>query len=265
MASFAIRRATDDIRRSVDTRKIWFFLALDDIFARYRNTVLGPLWNAAYIIAQALALSLVFSIVFHQPLKIMLPYILSGMVAWVLGPANILECAGLLIWFGGTIKTQNFPFLFYALRVVARAGLMFLHNLVALVLIMPLFGHLPLINLTIVPAVLLIMTLSVPYCLMMGMLCARFRDMQMLVTNFAGVFFLMTPIVWLSSAVSGSKSAQVIGFNPFYYMVDLIREPLLNFLPSTNDWLVCGGIALIGWLLCVLCLAAFRPRIPFWI
>jgi ABC-type polysaccharide/polyol phosphate export permease len=265
MATFVVRRATDDIRRSIEQYQIWFYLALDDIFARYRNTILGPLWNAAYIVAQALALSLVFGGVFHMSLHTLMPFILSGMVGWALGPATILECAGLLIWFAGTIKTQNFPFLFYAFRVVARAGLMFLHNLVALFIVLPLFGHVPLMSFMLVPAVGLVMLLTAPFCMLLGMLCARFRDIQMLVANFSNVLFLVTPIVWMPSATAGARSASYLIYNPFFYVVDLIRQPILNEVPPLQDWLVCGGIAATGWALCFLCLSAFRARIAFWV
>jgi ABC-type polysaccharide/polyol phosphate export permease len=265
MATFRISRATDDIGRSIKYHQIWFYLALDDIFARYRNTVLGPLWNAGYIVAQALALSIIFGTVLHQSLHILMPFILAGMVGWVLGPMTILEASGLLLWFSGTIKTQNFPFLFYAFRVVARSGLMALHNLIALVIVLPLFGHLPLMNLTLVPAIFLIMLLSAPYSLMLGMLCARFRDIQLLVTNFTNVFFLMTPIVWMPSATPGIRGALILTYNPFYYMVDIIRQPILNNMPPLQDWLICGGIAAVGWALCFVCLSAFRNRVAFWV
>lgn len=265
MAAFVVRRATDDIKRAIATHKIWSYLAFDDILARYRNTALGPLWNAAYIVGQALALSLVFGGVFHQPLHTLMPYILSGMLAWTLGPATILECAGLLTWFAGTIKTQNFPFLFYALRVVTRAGLMFLHNLVALMIVLPLFGHIPLISLTLIPAIGLIMIIATPFSLLIGMICARYRDIQMLVVNFSNVFFVMTPIFWMPSGTSGARSAAYVAFNPWFYMVDLVRQPILGSLPTANDWLVCGGIALFGWAMCFTCLAAFRARIAFWV
>jgi ABC-type polysaccharide/polyol phosphate export permease len=265
MATFVVRRAADDLSRSLASYQIWFYLAVDDIIARYRNTLLGPIWNAAYIVAQALALALVFGGVFHQPLHVIMPFILSGMVGWVLGPATILECAGLLMWFAGTVKTQNFPFLFYAFRVVARAGLMFLHNIIALVLVLPLFGHIPVMNFTIVPALCVIMLLSVPFCLLLGMVCARYRDIQMLVANFSNVFFVVTPIIWMPSSLPGARNAAYLIYNPFYYMVDLIRQPILNAIPPAHDWIVCGGIAAVGWLLCIVSLSAFRSRIAFWV
>jgi lipopolysaccharide transport system permease protein len=142
---------------------------------------------------------------------------------------------------------------------------MFLHNLVALVLVLPLFGHMPWISVAIIPAVAMIMLLSVPVCLLMGMICARYRDLQMLVTNFSNVFFLMTPIVWMPSTLPGARSAAYLAYNPFFYMVDLIRQPILNVVPPFQDWIVCGGMAVAAWGVCFLCLSAFRARIPFWV
>jgi lipopolysaccharide transport system permease protein len=48
-------------------------------------------------------------------------------------------------------------------------------------------------------------------------------------------------------------------------MVDIIRQPILNHMPSAQDWIVCGGIAALGWLMCLAALSAFRNRIPFWV
>ena len=265
MATFVARRAIYDFQSAFKYYEVWCFLALDDILARYRNTVLGPVWNAAYIIAQAVALSLVFGGVFGQPLGEVMPYILSGLVAWALCPATIIECSGLLVWFSGTIRTQSFPFLFYALRVVARAGLMFLHNLVALLIVLPLFTHsFPLLNVMLVPAVLLSMMVAVPYCLMLGMICARFRDFQMFVANFSNILFFVTPIFWNPGKATGVRAA-VVYYNPMYYLVDIIRKPLLNSFPPLHDWVACGVMALVGWALCFFFLSLHRPRIPYWV
>ena len=142
---------------------------------------------------------------------------------------------------------------------------MFLHSLVALILVLPVFGHIPIISLSLIPAVGLIMLLSVPYCLMMGMVCARFRDIQMFVANFSNVLFIVTPIIWMPSSIPGARSAAYLVYNPFFYIVDLIREPILNALPSLQDWLVCSGITAAGWAMCFICLSAFRNRIAFWV
>jgi lipopolysaccharide transport system permease protein len=111
----------------------------------------------------------------------------------------------------------------------------------------------------------MIMLLSAPYCLMLGMVCARYRDIQMLVANFSNVLFFMTPIFWMPSSTPGLRSSAVVVFNPFFYMIELIRQPILNAAPPLMDWLVCGGIAAFGWALCLICLSAFRSRIAFWV
>jgi ABC-type polysaccharide/polyol phosphate export permease len=87
----------------------------------------------------------------------------------------------------------------------------------------------------------------------------------MFVTNFSNVLFFATPIFWMPSATPGLRSSAVVVFNPLFYMIDLIRQPLLNIPPPMQDWLVCGGLAAAGWALCFICLATFRARIAFWV
>jgi len=87
----------------------------------------------------------------------------------------------------------------------------------------------------------------------------------MLIVNFSSVFFLVTPIVWMPSAVSGARSAAFLAYNPFFYMIDIVRQPVLNAMPPAQDWFVCGVIAAFGWALCLICLSAFRNRIAFWV
>jgi ABC-type polysaccharide/polyol phosphate export permease len=48
-------------------------------------------------------------------------------------------------------------------------------------------------------------------------------------------------------------------------MIDLIRQPILNAMPPLQDWIVCGGMAAGAWVLCFICLSAFRNRIAFWV
>ena len=66
MVSISFDRARLDIVRSFQLYGLWGYLGISDVVARYRNTLLGPIWNSAYLIGQALALSFVFGAVFGQ-------------------------------------------------------------------------------------------------------------------------------------------------------------------------------------------------------
>ena len=258
------KRAAQDLSHSLKLTEIWVFLGFEDIIARYKMTLLGPLWNAAFIVAQALALSIVFGAVFKSPIALTMPYILSGMLAWQLGPLSVLDSSGLLLGVAGTIKSQNLPYILQVFRNSLRNFLIFLHNIVALLIIFPMFGHMPIINWTIVFAVPAIVLASTPYMLVVAIVCARFRDVQMLIMNFSPVLFFLTPVFWNPDLVGGRRSAMVM-YNPLTYMVDLVRKPLLNLYPTMMDWIVVGGIFGVGLILAILVFVPSRSKIPHWV
>lgn len=259
-----LKKTFSDLSRSVELREVWSFLAFDDIVARYKRTMLGPFWNAAYVVATALALSIVLGGVFGGSLRDILPFVLSGIVAWSLGAGAILESSNLLIVSGGIIQTQNFPFFFYVFRAVTRTVIMFLHNVVVFLIVMPLVGHMPWVNWTLPLAILLVALVTVPYTMMLAMLSARFRDVQLFVANFSQVLFFMTPVFWDGARVTGTR-ALIVTYNPLGYMVNLIRKPMLGQYPAAIDWIVTGNVLLVGGLLCLITFSIYRRKIPHWV
>ncbi|MBI1683287.1 ABC transporter permease [Caulobacter hibisci] len=262
-----LRKAVDDLVSSLKLTEVWAYLGLEDVMSRYRQTLLGPLWNASFIVGQALALSVVFGAVFKAPISQTMPYILSGMLAWFLGPAAILDSSGLFLSVAGTIKTQSLPYLMQLFRVALRNLLIFLHNLVALVVIFPLFGQMPILHWTIVLAIPLLILACLPYMLLVGMLCARFRDVQMLLQNFSPVLFFLTPVFWnpAQAAGGGGGRSMLVVYNPLSYMVDFVRKPLLNQYASTADWVMLGCIFAVGVVLAAAAFVPFRSKIPHWV
>ena len=256
--------AIADFRDTVRLRGVWSYLALTEVTQRYRQTVLGPLWNSAYLVGQAIALSIVFGAIFKSPLTSILPYILAGMTAWMLGPVAIIDASALLISSAGTIKNQNLPYLIHVFRVGTRNFLLFLHNVLAFIVIVPFFHHVPLINPIVLPAAIFVCLCCAPYSFILAMLCARYRDFVQLVQNFSPILFFITPVFWATENVTGVRRA-IFTYNPFYYLINLIRKPLLGGWPDLNDLLVATGFLVVGWALCLLFLSWLRPRIPFWV
>lgn len=257
-------QAIEDLVGAIRLRGVWSYLALTDVTQRYRQTLLGPLWNSAYLVGQAIALSLVFGAVFHSPLTDLLPYILAGMTAWLVGPGAILDSSQLILGAAGTIKNQNLPYLVYAFRQTARNLILFGHNVFAFLVIMLFFHHLPLFNPIVLLTVLAVALSCLPYSLMLGMLCARFRDFGQLVMNFSPILFFMTPVFWRTETVTGLRRL-IFVYNPFYYMLNLIRKPLLGGWADLTDWLAVGAIFVVGWVLCLGFLQLLRHRIPYWV
>jgi ABC-type polysaccharide/polyol phosphate export permease len=257
-------RAARELKGAIELRGVWSYLAITDLVARYRNTLLGPIWNSAYLVGQALALAVVFGAIFESPLTKIMAYILSGMTTWMLGPAAIIDMSNMLTSAAGSIRSQNMPYLVYPLRVALRNLLLFGHNVLAFLIIVPFFGHIPWVNPIFLVSAVVLALISVPYGMMIAMLCARFRDIGQMVQNFAPILFFITPVFWDSSKIGGAR-ALLFHYNPFYYMINLVRKPLLGGWPGIMDWAVCGGMLVVGWLLLLVALNHFKPKIPHWV
>jgi ABC-2 type transport system permease protein/lipopolysaccharide transport system permease protein len=77
------------------------------------------------------------------------------------------------------------------------------------------------------------------------------------------MMFLLTPILWRPDQVPGREF--LIIFNPFYYSIELIRQPLLGASPSAFVWSVALLITTPGFALAIPFYSRFRDRIAYWV
>ena len=99
--------------------------------------------------------------------------------------------------------------------------------------------------------------------LLLGAFCARFRDVGPIVGSIMQIAFFLTPIIWQTDQIG--LNARWLVLNPFYTLLVVVREPLLNQHPGIENW-----IALCLWS-SLLCAAAWflfartRSRLAFWV
>ena len=54
-----------------------------------------------------------------------------------------------------------------------------------------------------------------------------FKDIKKIVENLLLIFFFATPIIW-NEEVMRPKLKFLLNFNPFYHLISIFRDPLLN-------------------------------------
>jgi lipopolysaccharide transport system permease protein len=104
---------------------------------------------------------------------------------------------------------------------------------------------------------------GVAVCLLLGAVCARFRDIPPIVGSVMQMAFFISAVIWKPSQLGVHE--WLLAFNPFFTLLEVVRAPLLGEVPSAVVWLsaALSSIALCGvsWLL----FARVRGRIAFWI
>jgi ABC-2 type transport system permease protein/lipopolysaccharide transport system permease protein len=99
--------------------------------------------------------------------------------------------------------------------------------------------------------------------IVLGPLCARFRDIPLVVQSAMQVTFFLTPIFWMPSAVS--HRPMFTHANPFYHLIELVRAPMLGAPASAVNWQVSLWLCAMLALLAVGVVAATRRRLTLWL
>jgi len=239
-------------------------LALQDIFLRYRRSLLGPFWISATLIATVLALAYVFSAVFQQDLPGYIAFLAAGLLTWQLILALMNESCQAVMEHTALLRNVPMPLPVVAGRIMVRNGIVFAHNLVAVIGLLIVFGQpLTFTALLLLPGVALILVLGYFLVMVLGPLCARFRDVPQAVQSVMQVIFFLTPIFWMPSAVS--HRPMFTHANPFYHLIELVRAPLLGREATWFNWQfslwLCAGVAVAA----VISVALTRKRISLWL
>jgi lipopolysaccharide transport system permease protein len=100
--------------------------------------------------------------------------------------------------------------------------------------------------------------------LLLGTLCARFRDLPQIISSFVQVVFFVTPVMFRSDQLPTSGRA-AMDLNPFAALLAVAREPLIGRVPSALEYLIVIGILLFGWAIAVSVYGRYRTRIIYWL
>jgi ABC-type polysaccharide/polyol phosphate export permease len=84
-----------------------------------------------------------------------------------------------------------------------------------------------------------------------------------IVTTVLQVVFFVTPIIWQPGSLPGR--ARIVAYNPFFYVLELVRAPLMGTAPSLRSWLVVLALTFVGSAIAFAMYVRYRRRIAFWI
>lgn len=259
-----IDRATKDIVRGIELWRIWVRLAYQDIIAKYRRTLLGPFWVAGSTVATSIAIALVYGGLFGLSVKESLPSIAAGILTWTFMVGIVFDAPNILLGASGTILTLPLPITLHFWRFLLRQIFVALHNIIAFIVVMLCVGLGFTIRPEFIPGFMLVSMICIVWALPLGILALRYRDVMFLLGYLAQILFFLTPVFWKPEKLTG-KRALFVEFNPFYYMLNLMRNPLLGGAPSAHDWLVGFGLLFTGMAVGFVAFVLYRRRIVFWL
>jgi ABC-type polysaccharide/polyol phosphate export permease len=245
----------------------WTILASTDIRLRYRRTVLGPWWATLSTGAMIGSVGLVFGSIFGGDMSKYMPFFATGSIIWAFISSSLVEGCNIFTQppASGLIKSIPSPLVLHIYRMLARQTIVLAHNVTLIVLLWAIFrwDFGPGILLAI-PGLVIIAVALAGASLVLGVLCARFRDIQQIVATLLQLLFLVTPIVWMPNALRGARHFLLSG-NPLYHLIEVVRGPVLGELPPVETWLIAIFAAALSFVGGLALYSRFRHRVPYWL
>ena len=261
-----IRVAVADLKRSRQKLYLALMLGWQDIRQRYRRSKLGPFWLTISMGVMIGMIGVVFGQVLSTPMQEYLPFLATGIILWTCFSTGVMEGSTSFIDAQGMIRQLDLPLSLYPIRVLWRNVVICAHNVIILPLVFIVVGRgITLDILWLIPGFILFLWNMLWISLLLGTFCTRFRDMPQIVNSLMQVFFYVTPIIWMPNALNPRSANLLVEPNPVYHLLQIVRSPILGQAPTSMNWIVSIGVALLGSLFALWFFGKYKKRIAYWL
>jgi len=233
---------------------------------RYRRTVLGPWWLTLQMAVYVVGLTAIFGQLLHTTLRGFLPYVAVGFIVYSLLVGLTRAAADVFINASSTMKSTPQPLSSLVLRDIAVEFIQFGHNML-LYLLFLMTGLVPL-NLKMLiaaPIIVVIAANGLFLGLWLGIVVARFRDVQPLVMSILQVLIFFTPVFYRLSNLSHTARYALLAWNPYTYLLSAFRAPLIGDHLRPAFYVGTALVTVLNIALGLVLFTRTRSRLPYWV
>ncbi|MBB5577642.1 ABC transporter permease [Rhizobium paranaense] len=240
------------------------YFAWGDTRARYRRSILGPLWLVLGTAVGVVGLGFVWSELLHVDKATFIPSLSIGLIVWQLIAGCVMEASSIFVQNAKLIRNLKTPLLIFPLQLLIRQTINFSHNLLVVIGVFFLFPP-PLVSnqILVVPGIILVLGNLFWINALVGLLGARYRDIGPLIAAFMPLMFFITPVIYRPQQLA--MAGYIAWVNPFTYLVTLIRDPLEGVAPPLFVYGISAGSLLAGFSATLWILGRKYGRIAFWV
>jgi ABC-type polysaccharide/polyol phosphate export permease len=254
-----------DLLRGLDNWRLSHLMGLGEIRRRYARSRIGQFWLMISMGIMVVALGLVWSTLWRQPVADLMPFVAISLIVWTMITGTLGEAATVFPSNGAIFLNQGMSFSTAIYALVYRHLLIFLHNVPIIVITILLFfvpaGRIALVALLGFGFLLLALVWT---SYLVAIACVRYRDLTQVVQNGLMVMFFITPVLWKPDQIPPGEH-YLLSLNPFAAMLAVVREPLLGQLPTLNDWIAAAAFSIGGFVVALPIIGYCQRRIIYWI
>jgi len=236
-----------------------------DTVCQYRRSRIGPLWETVNVLVMTLGITVVSAAVIGGTVTELIGYVGLGIVVWTAITSFAAEGGSTFVRNREYILATNLSIDYYVGRAIFRTFITFCHHFV-LYFVAVAVGLVALtpVALLAVPGVLLLFVNGYWMVTLLALLCARFRDLELIVRNLLQLAFFVTPVFWDYRNIAKERMF-IVDYNVLFYFLEIVRAPLLGEAPPASHYAVVLVTTPIGFLLAYLVYRRMRRRLAFFV
>jgi ABC-type polysaccharide/polyol phosphate export permease len=261
--TFYYADAMRDLGAALSMWRAWLLLGLRDFMLQTNRTLLGPAWGVVGTTATVVTIGWVYGSMAHFGSFNAFVFLAGGFIAWYFIAGCIQGGTNVFISAAGVLTERNIPIMFLIMRYFVRMTVEFFLKFSTYAIICAATAFNPGWNILYVfPAILIYLVNGVWVLTLFACVGARFRDAIQIISPLMLIMFLATPIMWPEATLITNKI--FVQLNPFAYFIDILRDPMLGRIPSSEDYFVTIGFAVVGFPLAIAALARSKNRLVYW-
>lgn len=248
----------------IQNYSFWGTFAIFDIKLKYARSKLGFFWSFINTFIWILALFIVFKNVFQQNDISFLLYMTVGIVIFNFMESTITESSILLSTNRNLLLNINVSIFFFFIRNYYKNFILLLlssliYFLQAIFVDFNYTNQIYLFPLLFLIFIITIFSLSV----IIGIVCARYRDLIHITHVGLRIMFIITPVFWFKSILKDNKF--ILDFNPFYYLLEMLRNPLLGKNLETHFIFINLLLCIFTTIIAFVTLYFTKNKIKYWL
>ena len=223
------------------TRYFWSHLAKNDLKTRFRRSKLGLLWTIIQPHFLTIIMSVVFGVVFQQPLGEYSIYILSGIIVWDMLQTCIVSGGSALFNSEQYIRQFNHPITIYTLRHAVVVSAIFCMEMIALAVWGVFYSPINLLFgcLTLPLTILLFFPLVWGFSTIAGYSGTKYRDYPQIMALIMQILYYISPVFFKQEMFMSNQILKLwFELNPITHFLNLVRAPFVYAeFPTVMDYI----------------------------
>lgn len=236
-----------------------------DLQMKYRRSKLGVAWCILTPLGLAIVVGTVYSILFQTAPQILIPLIFASINPWIFMSGTADGATMAFPAAEGYIKQSTVAAQIFPLRTCATNFVTLLYSILtffAIYLFMEpeKFGPTMLL---VVPGLAIMFLFALGLANITSVINLYLRDFapfQSLV--FQGLFYA-TPIIYDARSMADKGFSIVYEINPFYYMLEIVRTPMMGSIPPIKYYLIALIITLVVFIIGLVVQMAAKKEIAY--